>query len=281
MVSKNVQHIFRSKKGTFRGTYMDCFRLSLHIRCWSTRNSRMATMRVPERAFSFALMTLARQLLLKTSYHSLTRISCSLHGSDQNMSHTRTKSSCLQLRNDKMFNVTSNTSTHFSTQRQLPRVYLFTKEGCTLCEEAKEVLKPIMHKVIIFKILLSRYTLYVIRSFLYDHSTLDLFTVKLQLSCSQLWNSQSLSMNNHNCQLQNSVKEKVYILWHPYYHWTWLLSWHCGSKMPKNYQVHLYFCRTFSKQWVAEFPCWWYFQRSDSHQHMSISIHLLLVYSFI
>lgn len=118
----------------------------------------MATKRVPERAFSFARVTLARQLLLKNSYHSLTRIPGSLHGSDQDLSHTRTKSSCLQFRRDEMFNVTSNTSTHFSTQSQLPRVYLFTKEGCTLCEEAKEVLKPIMHKVITFEHLLSRYT---------------------------------------------------------------------------------------------------------------------------
>ena len=35
----------------------------------------------------------------------------------------------------------------FSTDKNLPIIYLFTKEGCTLCDVAVEALKPHMHRV--------------------------------------------------------------------------------------------------------------------------------------
>ncbi|XP_045216472.2 uncharacterized protein LOC123566436 [Mercenaria mercenaria] len=36
-----------------------------------------------------------------------------------------------------------------STGKKLPIIYLFTKDGCTLCDEAKEALKPYMHRFIL------------------------------------------------------------------------------------------------------------------------------------
>lgn len=36
----------------------------------------------------------------------------------------------------------------FSTKSNLPIIYLFTKDGCSLCDVAKEALKPHMHRVI-------------------------------------------------------------------------------------------------------------------------------------
>ncbi|WAR01057.1 YD286-like protein [Mya arenaria] len=36
-----------------------------------------------------------------------------------------------------------------TTEPPLPRVYLFTKTDCQLCDEAKEALEPIMHKFVL------------------------------------------------------------------------------------------------------------------------------------
>ena len=58
-----------------------------------------------------------------------------------------TRSRCYTRPGDTIGAICRRLSDAASKEGSLPRVYLFTKADCQLCEEAKEELEPIRHKV--------------------------------------------------------------------------------------------------------------------------------------